>query len=126
MRATDREPRNEGKCCDAVARCIEKIYNQSRIEDRPLDTDSAEGMIEYEFRISNMLYGLEHTLLNSFRDKVRKDRHFSNFVEPIIGEIKTTGMPVGHFTVIFEKRLIPLSPLPRDVVFWLDRLVMFA
>lgn len=75
---------NEGRCCDAVVRVLERRLKTARagwhVPDR---SDSTSQRVDVCIRIGANRYALEHTRIDPFEDAVTVGMDFSRFVTPI-------------------------------------------
>lgn len=80
---------NEGRCCDAVLRVIEKRDRGVR-SIRSIDTEASPG-VEIRCEIAGQLYALEHTTLDPYPDRRADDRRFLEVLQPLAQSLTDGG-----------------------------------
>lgn len=77
---------NQGKCCDAVLRILEAKFGSQREYIRR-DEQSC-GDVELVCRIGTVQFALEHTRIDPYLDRVSDDIRVSEFMEPIVRQLR--------------------------------------
>lgn len=93
---------NQGKCCDAVLRILERLHGATRQyirRDQP-----SQGDVEVVCDIGRVRFALEHTRVDPYAGRVRDDIATSAFMQPVIDELtETLDVPSGSsFEIVID------------------------
>jgi hypothetical protein len=79
----DRPIDNERKACDAVARCLEALWNTKRVNERCPEKDGRGAPVDYVFDLADKTRALEHTIIEAFEGQIHTGVDFARFIAPI-------------------------------------------
>ncbi|MCC6468356.1 MAG: hypothetical protein IT563_08540 [Alphaproteobacteria bacterium] len=115
---------NERKVCDAVARVLEARSGQPRTNASRPEACGAIPPIDYEFRLGNLVYSIEHTNIEAFEGQIRSGVDFSMLVEPIIAALNGNMPKPGKYYLTFpidtRANVLPgeLASIQDSIVAW--------
>ena len=82
-----RLPRNEGKACDAVVRCIEQRTGNARAKVRLPEKEGLDSAVDLHLWIGSVQYAIEHTQIEAFTGQIGTDKAFTEFIKPVTDEL---------------------------------------
>jgi len=96
-------PDNQGKCCDAVLRILERKLEAHR-ERVTTDGGSSGAGVEVTCFIGPHQFALEHTRIDPYSDKVSDDIRTEQFMAPVIERLdqELTASDSDAFKLVFD------------------------
>lgn len=97
-------PDNQGKCCDAVLRILERKFEGGHRERVTTDGGSSGAGVEVTCFIGPNQFALEHTRIDPYSDRVSDDIRTEQFMAPVIERLdqELTASDNDAFKLVFD------------------------
>ena len=83
-------PRNEGKACDAVVRCLEYRMGETRAAIRRPEKESIGPPVDFHLMLGTREYAIEHTRIEAVPGLIRTGEGYAQLIKPVIAELSGT------------------------------------
>ncbi len=121
---------NEGRCCDAVIRALEKRLGVTRSNLALPEKEKRDPPIEVECRLGNQVYAIEHTQIESFPNQIELGHEFVEFIPDIerelAGQLPSPGTYVLILPTSVRVRTKHVASVKTALVKWIrERAIAF-
>ena len=83
-------PRNEGKACDSVVRCLEHRMGETRAAIRRPETEGIGPRVDFHLMLGTREYAIEHTQIEAVPGFIRTGEGYAQLIKPVIAELSGT------------------------------------
>ena len=89
-RGSGRLPKNEGKACDAVVRCIERRTGDTRTKIRRPEKDGNGPPVDFRLKLGVREYAIEHTQIEAIPHSIESHHRYMELIKPVVDEVSGT------------------------------------
>ena len=83
-------PRNEGKACDSVVRCLEHRMGETRAAIRRPETEGIGPRVDFHLMLGTREYAIEHTQIEAVPGFIRTGEGYAQLIKPVIADLSGT------------------------------------
>ena len=100
-RGSGRLPKNEGKACDAVLRCIERRTGETRTKIRRPEKDGNGPPVDFRLTLGVREYAIEHTQIEAIPNLIGSHHRYMELIEPVVDEVSGTLPSQARYMLYF-------------------------
>ena len=120
-------PRNEGRVCDAVIRCIEQRTPESRKAICRPEKKEQGPPVDFRLGVGKQEYAIEHTQIEAFPGQIEADQKYMRLTRTVIAKVSGTLPGPAHYELFLPMdtdlgvKSAELHNIRRDLIKWIRK-----